>query len=397
MIADLPAKFSYQNLLIPSSKSYMNRALIVASILKSDITIFNPSYSQDSLDLIENLRKLGLEVLQNEDSIKIKRSFPACEQQRKSSTFFLGEGGTSFRFFLALISRGQETYQIDIHERLKNRPHEELFKALKELDVKITSDKYPLEVQGPLSARDIFINCEHSTQFFSAIKLSTFDFNMRVNAGNVDSSSGYIDITNKVIEKLQQKNEIKIPVDYSCAANIIALGALFDGVCIKNAFEKDVNQGDSQILDFLESQGGGYLFSGNGLVINPLEKIKPFEWDCSNCLDLVPVLCIFAAKAQGESRLTNIKNLIFKESNRLEEMKMILQGFGVESHYNESSNTFIVQGTNTFQLVAEFTPFPDHRMIMMASLLMILAGGGKIRYTNVINKSFPGFFECIAI
>ncbi len=382
---------------VPSSKSYINRALIIASITEEPVTIINVSYSQDVLDLINNLKKLGLKIIQKDDQVIIQNSFPSCENENKTSSFNLGEGGTTSRFFMALLSLGRKSYTVDVSPSMRKRPVEPLLDSLKKLEVKIdtTPDIYPISLRGPIRPKDIEIDCGLSTQFFTAIRLITHQLKMNIKPLNLKSSLTYVKMTEEIIQQLNQYNKFEVPVDFSSLANMAALGLVFDGVEISNCFKKDEFQSDSQILNFIEMQNGHYYFSANGLEIKPLAKIIPFEWDCADCLDLVPVLCFMAAKARGKTLLRNVENLIYKESNRLEEIQKILADFGVNSSFDYKKRELQINGTGVIKPLKEYRPVADHRLVMMSALFLIASGGGKIYNTEAVNKSFPGFFEIL--
>jgi 3-phosphoshikimate 1-carboxyvinyltransferase len=389
---ELSGHFSYCEIDIPSSKSYINRALIIASIKKEPVKIKNISYPQDVQDLLLNLEDLGLEIEREEDGVVIKNSFPECEKNRRKDFFHLGEGGTSSRFFLSLIARGKEKYKLDVHERLAKRPIQPLIDSLKNAGARFYSEAYPLEVQGPLKPGNIEVDCKESTQFASSLKLGTFDLGMKVKVNNLTTSKYYLEMTEQVISEMKSSDEYTVPVDFSSLANYVALGMTHEGIKIRNCFRIDPFQGDSQLFGIINSMGGEFKFDESGLIINPL-VLKPFEWDCEHCLDLVPVLCFLAAKAKGTTKLRNIHNLTYKESNRLKEVQIILKEFGVDSDYDISSDTLSIHGSGEVQNIPEITPFEDHRLVMMASLLMIASGGGKIHNETAVNKSFPEFFD----
>ena len=50
---------------IPSSKSYTNRALIIASLTDERTILNNPLYSDDTKYMIESLEKLGINFIKN--------------------------------------------------------------------------------------------------------------------------------------------------------------------------------------------------------------------------------------------------------------------------------------------------------------------------------------------
>jgi 3-phosphoshikimate 1-carboxyvinyltransferase len=380
----------------PSSKSYSNRALFLASVLKESKQIQNISNSSDVTNFISCLKSLGLNIKEDNDTVEIKNSFPECEK-KEDVELNAGEGGTTARFLVALCARGKNAYTIQAKGRMKDRPMDDLYDALRELGVKVeklTHKSFPVKIQGPIKKKDISISCKHSTQFASALLMTLVDKDINVEIENLKTSKLYIDITLKVIETLQNENKFVVPVDFSGMANILALGCLNEGVTIANCFSRDELQGDVQILDVIKMLGGEFHFSQSGLTIYSLNEMKGFEWDCKDCLDLVPVLAFLACCSKGVTKLRNVKVLQLKESNRIEEILMILDGFGINAKYDTSLDELEIKG-GKLRTVEEFIPYPDHRMVMLAALLMKVSGGGVLQNSQCVNKSYPGFFKDI--
>lgn len=112
---------------VPGSKSYTNRALICAAIAPGISTIANASLSEDSMLLVEALRKAGIGVEVDSD-MRVNGGggvVPVAE-----GTFFLGNAGTSLRFLAGFLSRGKGTYRIDGNDRMRERPVRDLAAGL---------------------------------------------------------------------------------------------------------------------------------------------------------------------------------------------------------------------------------------------------------------------------
>ena len=64
---------------IPTSKSYANRILILASLCESRVTIKNLPQSTDVLHLISCLKKVGIIFKEEGKLLHVVNSFPSCE------------------------------------------------------------------------------------------------------------------------------------------------------------------------------------------------------------------------------------------------------------------------------------------------------------------------------
>ena len=105
---------------VPSSKSYANRALILASLREEEILLRNMPHATDVTHLISALQQIGLSITQDKKSLRISGSFPECET--KDQLISVGEGGTTARFLAVLLLKGKMKYSLKLGNRLKDRP-----------------------------------------------------------------------------------------------------------------------------------------------------------------------------------------------------------------------------------------------------------------------------------
>ena len=141
-----PGSFS-KNILIPTSKSYANRILILASLCPSVVTIENLPESTDVSNLINCLEKIGIKFLKEpQGTLKVLNSFPECEVDSDLDTIYLetGDGGTTNRFILPFLARGKKKYILKPQGKMRTRPMKELIDSLVFLGVD-TAEK---EVSG---------------------------------------------------------------------------------------------------------------------------------------------------------------------------------------------------------------------------------------------------------
>ena len=90
-----PGHFS-KTLNIPTSKSYANRLLILASLYPQDIHLKNITLAQDVIELIKALSLIGITLEQqpheNFVDIIVKGSFPQCEEKLPVSSVEIPTG-----------------------------------------------------------------------------------------------------------------------------------------------------------------------------------------------------------------------------------------------------------------------------------------------------------------
>lgn len=382
---------------IPTSKSYANRALILATLKQSEMVLKDLPQAQDVKDMLNVLLELGVINSIKFDRLTVKKSFPKDEvQTNEIQELYLGEGGTTIRFLLPLLALGTNKYLIKVNPRFKSRPHQELLDILNQAGVLIEYSKKEDELctlKGPIKLDSINIDCTKTTQNLSAFLLIKSVFDLKIRFSNLNSSNSYVDMSNNMINDFQNCSEFSIPVDMSSASSFIALGATFKSLKISNVLKKDFLQADTAIFNVLDQIGTKYLFTSSYLEITKRQGLRPFQIDISKCLDLAPTLAFIACFCHGKSTLCNISNLKFKESNRINAIISVLDAFGAK--YELIDNQLCVIGPSKLTQIDELTVSVDHRIVMMASLFFKVLGGGTINPASAVNKSFPDFFELL--
>ena len=391
-----------KQLIIPTSKSWANRFLIIGAIQKGESIIENISPSTDVKNLLDAFSQLGLKTEFVGKTVKIKNSFPECESDIANDTITLrtGDGGTTNRFLLALLSRGKKRYQIITSIDFAKRPNDDLFNVLLKngVDLKIGKGTFWVEVcgNGGIPSKQIIdVDCEKSTQFLSGLMLSYADRENNFSPKNINSSGPYIKMTEKVIEYyISGASRFVTPVDFSSLGYPVAF--ICDGgkIEILNCDKVDEFQADSYLMKFLEKKGVCFSFGENGLRVDASKfDYQPFSQECSGFPDLVPTLAFIACLCRGESRLSGLDVLKHKESNRFDVIYRILQSSGVEVISNALKDEMKINGPCLEIKDFNISLPPDHRMVMLAAMLIKKFGCGEIDQVHHVNKSYPSFFE----
>ncbi|MBC7426986.1 MAG: hypothetical protein H7336_00150 [Bacteriovorax sp.] len=393
---------------LPSSKSHSNRALILGAIRGEGFKIHNVSSSTDVTNMVTVFKKIGLKMKINGTTIIFENSFPECEKDSACEVINLhtGDGGTTNRFLIALLSRGKKEYHLFPTEKMSERPIEDLINPLKKLSVYINFNpeseqdkKAWIVLRGPASLYNttkLEIDCEKSTQFATALMLAFSNRPLQFEFINLHSSESYLKMTTQVIKKSLESNSYTVPVDFSSLGYPAALAALMGRVLIKNCTEIDLLQADSILIEMLKNSGAHRSLSNNGLEIKKGTELKPLTFNVSNAPDLFPTLVFLAAHIEGESSFSDLSVLQFKESNRLMQMISILKALGVQLFYDQDSNILKIIGKANFKYkAAVIHPARDHRIVMSAALFMAKNSGGELYEVDCVEKSFPGFLTLL--
>jgi len=390
-------------IVIPTSKSYANRLLILASIVKRPVRLYNLPQSTDVINLMKCLQKIGIIFSGNLNELVINNSFPECENLNTKDDILLpsGDGGTTNRFLLPLIALGKKKYILEAESSFAERPNSELFGALVDLGAKLTfptvDEKYWLKIQGPLvlsNIKEISVDSSRSTQFASGLYMAFFEQDIKVIVTNMENSKLYFSLTEELVKKIKAgESDFVVPPDMSSVSYPAVLAAISGQVLLKNVFMIDHLQADAVLFSIFESCGIDFKVSPLGLSVRSGKNYRPFNVDVATCPDLFPALCCLAAYADGESEFSKFEVLKHKESDRLTEMMKILDKNQIS--WSIDQGKFKIKGKNKmFEFSSwDYKPPRDHRLLMSTYVFMRLNGGGNIYSPEFVEKSFPNFFS----
>jgi 3-phosphoshikimate 1-carboxyvinyltransferase len=380
---------------VSDSKSWMNRALVLAS-WNSDLEIIGQSSAED-VDLLQT----------------------ALKKMNSQNEFDAGHGGTTFRFLAIRLSRRTGRFFINAREALLKRPQKELLDFFSQVGVRAKLTDKGLEIISEgwkKPAREIRISAENSSQFISAVLLSCFklDFPINILLPEKITSFGYLKMTFDLIKQagvdfkiedrlvriselleLQDK-KLKSELDISSAFSLICAGALAGDVTIEN-WAPNSAQPDIKFLEIFERMNISYEVDGSIFKIKQQQKFVGAEFNIGEAPDLFPVLCILASFAKTESRFYGARQLVHKESNRIEKTAELLQlaGLGFEPLKDGMIIKPILNSPSSSPFT--FDPENDHRMAMAAGLLKLKEFEIDILNANVVKKSYPDFYKHIGV
>ena len=368
---------------VPSSKSYTNRALILAAIRKGKTTIINPLDCDDTKYMIQALRKLGVKVEQKNSSqiTVISEGSPF----KKPSKINIGNAGTAMRFLTPLLAAQPFTSKITGNKRMQERPMKDLIQAL---PVKIEHNNFcpPLTIHGEtLNLKKISIPAKISSQFVSALILNApLLGNPKIDIKGKTVSKPYIKMTKDIIKKFGPRYTIE--TDASSASYFFALGALGFNVKVANLTSKSL-QADIQILKYLRKMGCQIKEDAKGIQVIGPKTLKPLGTvNLQELPDSAMTLATLCCFAPGRSTLQGLSTLRHKECDRLAALAKELP------NVRELRSGLQIQGTEKIQPKTIKT-YQDHRMAMCAAILKSQEPKIKIQNPNCVKKTYPNFWN----
>ncbi len=382
---------------VPPSKSYTQRALILAALAPGTSVIESPLDCDDSRVLRRALADMGVESDWRGDRLEI-RGGGLCPPSRP---LFLGNAGTAVRFMAGLSLVVPGSLQIEGDEAMTRRPMPGLLSALGSMGVGVTELGLPgcppLRLDGPGSPTgEIAIDPAGSSQQVSSLMLVAprLPKGLILRLATAPPSRPYIDMTLAVIREFggtcRWDDELTLVVepgglraarytveaDYSAAAMVLAGGWIAGRDVHIRGLRPNSLQGDRVFLE----------------VLNVLSRPGPRVLDLSDAPDVVPPTVAAALFAKGETRIDGIAHLRIKECDRVAVLAGELAKIGARIDEREDSMTV---RPGPLAGGAELDPHGDHRMAMAFGLVGLRVPDLEILDPECVSKSFPDFWEVL--
>ena len=388
-----------------ASKSYAHRMLLCAMLSDNEVVLKGTTFSKDIEATLNCVKALGSQVQQKKDQYIVKKT----KIDEENIVLDCIESGSTLRFILPIALALGKKCKVIGREGLAKRPLKELLDTLRAHGAVIEGDSLPIEISGKLTSGDYKIKGDISSQYITGLlmALPLLDGDSTISIEGEMVSSKYIDITKDVLEdfginiedldggfyipgnqKYVQKKELRVQGDWSNAAFWLALGALNSEVKIDGLFFESV-QGDREIIQILMDMGAKVSLRGTQIIVSP-KKLHAITLDAKDIPDLVPIVSIVMAHADGISTIKNVDRLRIKETDRLQAVLDVLKIMGIKARYEDNELLILGGKINAF----EVDSYNDHRMVMMAAIAASKADG-KCIINNIeaVNKSYPNFFE----
>jgi len=399
---------------VPGSKSYTNRALVVAALANGVTIISGASDANDTRILIKLLDRLGVEIIERGGVIEVRGNGGSFEEF--NGALNVEDAGTVMRFLTALCCLVPGEITIGGSDRMNQRPIKELVSGLKKLGAEITyteNDGFPpIKINGgSINGGPVHINGSVSSQFISALLMITpllaRDTEVHITGDQV--SEPYIDMTVSVMKQFgvspdksekyysisanQQYQSCKFQVegDASSASYLFAIAALSQSrIEVTNLSGKSL-QSDVRFADILEKMGCKVDRSSSSITVTGGKELKAVKVNMQDMPDTAQTLAVLAAFAKGGTTISGLKTLQHKESKRITVLEKELSKMGVKC---EAGSDYIkITGGNPKGAVIE--TYNDHRMAMAFAVAGVKVQGMVIEAPQVVKKSFPSFWETL--
>ncbi|WP_035804570.1 3-phosphoshikimate 1-carboxyvinyltransferase [Kitasatospora mediocidica] len=404
-------------LLVPPSKYHAHRALILASLAEGTSRITGVSDARHVRYTVRLLRDLGTRISVEGDTYVVRGG----PYRRRRESVTAGSSGTTLYFMLGLAALADSPLTVTGQKYFQRRPVGPLLDALRELGVDLDSADGcpPVRVRpGRPAGGRVVIPGTLSQWVSGLILLAPFATGPTVVevAGELNERP-YVELTVAMMRRFGLRVEVSddwrrfdiepgqhavpaeltLPPDLGSAAFGIAAAALHPAdVLLRGVTRLDggeLDHPEAAFLDVvrrmgvpmeLDEQAGGLRIRHDGV------RLRATTVDCREIPDMLPVLSVLAAVAQGETVFENIRHVRLKESDRVAAM---LQLNAMGGDLTVEGDRLRVRGVAALT-GARLSSYNDHRVLMSLALAGTRAARtGTLSYPRAYRISYPGFLD----
>lgn len=391
---------------VPPSKSDVHRAIICAAMANGVSRISPVALSNDIKATIGCIKALGADAVLENNVLRVDGT---NMYKNKTALLDCGESGSTLRFFIPIAAVGNINATFVGKGKLPQRPIGIFTEALpKAGTVCKTEGGLPLEIKGQLKSGIFEIPGNVSSQFITGLLLALpiLEGDSEIVLTSPLESVGYIAMTIRTmkqfgvnIQATEKGWHIKggqsyktcdytTDGDWSQAAFFMVLGAVSGKVTVKGV-AKDSTQGDKKCAEILARFGAKVTQLDNEVTVEKGE-LKAITIDASQIPDLVPVLSVCAAFAEGTTKIINAERLRIKECDRLKATAELLNNLG--GKVKELSDGLEITGVSSLK-GGNVNGYNDHRIVMSAAVCAARSDEDiTATFAMSINKSYPDFY-----
>lgn len=392
-----------------ASKSAAHRALICAAFGNKSTKIVCEEINDDISATVRCLCALGAKITRKESSFVVL----PIRTPKQNAVLDAGESGSTLRFLLPIVCALGCSPSFLMSGRLSERPLSPLREELEAHGAVISkTEPNKLSVSGKISAGEYHIRGDISSQFVSGLlfALSLIEGESTLAVEGKIESEPYINMTLDTLyefeaepernenvfiitgrQKFNSPEDISVEGDWSNAAFALCAGAIRKKSRVSVfGLDPESSQGDKKIIETLVRFGADIRRKGDCFTVRG-EKLYSTKINAANIPDLVPILAVVAAAAEGQTEIYGAARLKIKESDRLFAITDVLSTLGAD--ITETSDGLIINGGSRLS-GGTVSSHNDHRIAMSAAVASILCEAPvTITSAGATSKSYPSFWE----
>ncbi len=381
---------------LPASKSESNRVLIIDALTSGSNKISNLAEARDSQTMIRLLTQ-------------------------NPPVFDVLDAGTTMRFLTAFAVVTNQNKVMTGTPRMCERPIGLLVDALRDIGADIhymgAEGFPPLAIHGLKEqlADKISIRGDVSSQYISAMLMiaPVLPNGLEIELLGKVGSVTYIQMTLELMAQFGVKyswdnNLIKVPhQDYQATSFAVEsdwsgasywfslLACAEEGELFLAGLKKDSLQGDSKIVEIMDTLGIKSEFRKDGVKLTK-QLVKGLDtWDFTHCPDLAQTVAVTCAIIGQKAAFTGLESLRIKETDRIHALQQELAKFNAQ-FVEEEDGVFTVIPSIEMPHEVTIHTYDDHRMAM-AFMPLMTKTDIVIEDPEVVNKSYPSFWKHVEL
>jgi len=415
---------------VPGDKSITHRALILTALAEGVGTLKRYCRGEDCLNTMRALQGMGIRIDEAQDALRVygKGLWGLTEPD---GIIDCGNSGTGIRLLTGLLA-GQDFFAVLTGDAsIRRRPMGRIVKPLREMGAAIAGRKggelAPLAVSGTTLRAIAYVSPVASAQVKSSLLLAALFAKGTTRLSEPRLSRDHterlfeffglpltrdgltVTIEGRPSVGWSAAPELLVPGDFSAAAFFIVGATMLpdSDVTITGV---GVNPTRTGLLDVLRNMGAdiqllkqreaaGEPVADIRVRSAPLHGVTVGADLIPQTIDELPILCVAAAVAEGETVITGADELRVKESDRIATMAAELRAMGAQ--IDERSDGMTIKGLGQPGENGRLTQtngrsHGDHRVAMSLAIAALTAPGESVvQDTDCIETSFPDFHVCL--
>ena len=396
---------------IPPNKSHSFRALIMAGLAEGASHIISPAMSKDWMLGIEALEMFGAKVeARANDTWKVIGN--GGKLVMPDDVINCGNSGIILRFFMALAAccDGYTVFTGD--ESLRHiRLCQSLIDALNGLGAWAVATKgdghAPVVVRGKLRGGQAEIDGLDSqpvSALLIAAALCDAPTDLIVRRAGEKPWVGMtldwlrrcgVEFSHENYERYRVRGksrwkgfDVKIPLDWSAAMYpLVAAVITPNSEVFLPGMDFNDSQGDKAVVDVLRQMGADIQVRPDGVVARS-SRLVGRTIDCNDFVDMLTILAVVGACAEGETVLANAEVCRHKECDRITEIAVALRAMG--ANIEERPDGLVIRRSALHGAILDGRA--DHRMVMtLATAALVAEGPTRINGIECVKKTFADF------
>ena len=416
---------------LPGDKSISHRAAIIAALARGNSSLSNFSSSQDCAATLDCLKKLGVNITQVGDCVRVEGVGPTS-LPNPAQALDCGNSGSTMRLLAGVLAGHNFTSTLIGDRSLSSRPMARVIEPLEQMGARVESNKglpplkitgttelHPIDYELPVASAQVK-TClmlagihangrtvireprptrDHTERMFKC-------FGLAIDRRELDAGAVELTVSGPMTPVA---TDVEVPGDISSASFLIAAAALLEGSRLELE-DVGLNPTRTQFLTLLQSFGLEIEASITGTRCNePVGTVRisgrrdnransdrsfraPAEL-IPLLIDELPLLAVIGTQLPGGIVIRDASELRFKESDRINGIVTNLRAMGLE--VQEFSDGLAVDGPQSLH-GASLDSFGDHRIAMACAVAALLADTeSDLIGAESVAVSFPEFFEIL--